>query len=224
MKKILAVTMVCLLSLSMATMALAQTFTHPELGEEITVTNMAVNVYTTTVFTEVPVAQTPIGDSGKTDIVDATYLVTQTYGQMVANGQMKSADINLLQTIFKTDTNGSSMWTQVQALPLEEQGMALLVALGFYDMVINSPYPFDQAALDLFKQINDNPDMYIDTTKLKANFPITTVTINGKSVPYVAYQLMLVENDSSARLEQYGFAMTDDLWPLDTVSTALPNA
>ena len=220
MKKFLVVGMVCLLILSMSTMALAQVFTHPELGEEVTASAKAVTVYDANVYTELPLSQTPLAGSGKTDIVNATYIVCQAYDQMVANGEMKSAGIDKLETVFK-----GGMWPQVKALPLEAQGMALLVALGFYDMVldmINSgDILFDQATLDLFKMINDNPSKYVNVQQLQKNFPVTTVNVNGEDVPYVAFSLKLVENDNSARLEQYGFAMTDGLWPVNKVTTAV---
>lgn len=214
MKKLTALLLVCLLTLSVAAVAMAETFTHPELGEEVTVTRKAVIIYTDEDYTQIPATQTPLGAGGVgMERSTALYEICASYDQQLQSGELKSVDIMNLEPVFK-----GGIVPMIKALSVEDQAMALLVALGFYDDVINSGFEFSDDALMVFDQIAQNPGKYVNAQQLKKAFPVTTVTINGESVPFMAVSLKIVDKNGVTRTERYGFAQIDGVWTFQQAS------
>lgn len=212
MKKFTALLLACLLTFSAA--AMAETFTHPELGEEVTVTAKAVKIYTDEDYTQLPPAQTPLGPGAEGMArTAALYEICAAYDRQLQAGELNSVEIVKYEAMFK-----GGIVPELKALSIEDQAMALLVAMGFYDDVLQSGYAFSEQTLAVFGKIATDPGKYVNAQQLKKEFPVTSVTINGQSVPYMAIALKIVDKNNVARTEQYGFAQIDGIWTFQQAS------
>jgi len=221
MKKVLALVLV--LMLGMSSVAFAVTFTHPETGENVTVTDQSsIFVYGSQYFAAVPASMEFRGvkANGTFEMGPAVLAVGASLDAQLSDGTIDSFEIVGLGKIIS-----AAMYNQILALDASEQLLVTLVALGYSDVVsalINDgTVTLSTEALDIIGELNSN-SLAVDAALLASLFPVTEIDIGGTLYMYNVIEIKIVEADGTVGFERYGFRLTSsDTWVLERITVSV---
>lgn len=194
------IALILALTMLLTTAAYAQVFTHPELGEEVTVAVGKALVYDNVTY--IGDAATPLGEGAEGMPRNVVLpLLLGEYMQQIVNGIEGDVEIEHFNEIFSPA--GLEL---ISGLTLVEQGWVLLYALGYEDEVMSSAEA--QGFTDEFKDVLEqfHANKLLNSANVKRFFPETKVDYNGqKNCKAIAITLLVTDVDGAQRHERYTF-------------------